>query len=232
MSALFPFNLNAWYGLPAQGVAVDDWADDNFDHAGLDFIGGGNLWVISDRRPIGAAGMNTFGRAPALGHRSGRRSSRRTPTARTASYIQKTTLPYEDNYLDLDPDGEGSARATRSCRITGGVQGERAEDRGVHARTRWSSGTGRPARSRSSAPRVGGAMGASTHAYGGTRMGDNPETNVVEPLGLLARGAEPRRPRRVGDGHERRPQPDAHGAGARLANGRVPGRNWKSVASA
>jgi len=50
VTALFPFNLNSWYGLPAQGVAIDNWADDNFDHAGLDFIGGGNLWVYSDRR--------------------------------------------------------------------------------------------------------------------------------------------------------------------------------------
>jgi len=29
-----PFDLNNWYGLPAQGIAVDDWADDNFDHSG------------------------------------------------------------------------------------------------------------------------------------------------------------------------------------------------------
>ena len=69
VSALFPFELNNWYGLPAQGVAVDDWADDNFDHSGLDFIGGGNLWVYSDRRPIGAASMSTYGRAPAWGSR-------------------------------------------------------------------------------------------------------------------------------------------------------------------
>src|SRR5262245_17074751 len=67
VSALFPWNTNSWYGLPAQGVAVDNWADDNFDHAGLDFIGGGNLWVYSDRRPIGAAGMSTFDRAPRWG---------------------------------------------------------------------------------------------------------------------------------------------------------------------
>src|SRR5260370_41826604 len=50
VTALFPFELNNWYGLPAQGAAIDNWADDNFDHAGLDFIGGGNLWVYSDRR--------------------------------------------------------------------------------------------------------------------------------------------------------------------------------------
>ena len=31
---------------------------------------------------------------------------------------------------------------------------------------------------------VGGAMGVSTHAYGGTRMGDNAETNVVDRWGF------------------------------------------------
>lgn len=29
-----------------------------------------------------------------------------------------------------------------------------------------------------------GTMGPSTHAYGGTRMGTNPETNVVDPWGF------------------------------------------------
>ena len=27
VTALFPWNLNTWYGLPAQGVAVDNWAE-------------------------------------------------------------------------------------------------------------------------------------------------------------------------------------------------------------
>src|ERR1700704_1562001 len=67
VTALFPKNLNTWYGLPAQGTGVDNFADDNFDHAGLDFIGGGNLWVYSDRRPIAAAAMSTFGKAPSWG---------------------------------------------------------------------------------------------------------------------------------------------------------------------
>jgi choline dehydrogenase-like flavoprotein len=31
---------------------------------------------------------------------------------------------------------------------------------------------------------TGGTMGASTHAFGGTRMGDNIETNVVNRWGL------------------------------------------------
>jgi gluconate 2-dehydrogenase alpha chain len=51
VSGLFPFDLNSWYGLPARGVAVDDRADDNFDHADFDFIGGGNLWAMSPADP-------------------------------------------------------------------------------------------------------------------------------------------------------------------------------------
>src|SRR5205085_9279684 len=51
VTALFPFNINTWYGTPAQGMAADDWADDNFDHAGLDFIGGGTLWGYHELRP-------------------------------------------------------------------------------------------------------------------------------------------------------------------------------------
>jgi gluconate 2-dehydrogenase alpha chain len=31
---------------------------------------------------------------------------------------------------------------------------------------------------------LGNQMGASTHAYGGTRMGDDPETNVVDRWGF------------------------------------------------
>jgi choline dehydrogenase-like flavoprotein len=31
---------------------------------------------------------------------------------------------------------------------------------------------------------LGGAMGLSTHAYGGTRMGDNPQTNVTNRFGF------------------------------------------------
>ena len=65
---------------------------------------------------------------------------------------------------------------------------------------------------------VGGAMGVSTHAYGGTRMGDNIDTNVVNRWGLSHEIAEPRRARRVGDGHQRRAQPDAHRAGAGVAD--------------
>ncbi len=132
VQALFSENLNNWYGLPAQGVAVDDFADDNFDHSSVDFIGGGNLFVYSDRRPIGAASMNTFGKAPQWGS-AWKAFVKQNADRWHGAYIQKTTLPYEDNYLDLDPDGEGSARLA-GVPHHGGLQGQRAQSRGVRRR--------------------------------------------------------------------------------------------------
>ena len=46
---------------------------------------------------------------------------------------------------------------------------------------------------------AGAAMGNSTHAYGGTRMGKNPETNVLK-VGM-AHGCRIRHCRQFGDGH-------------------------------
>ena len=180
VTALFPFDLNTWYGLPAQGMAVDEWADDNFDHSGLDFIGGGNLWVYSDRRPIAAASMSTFGKAPTWGP-VWKSFIKQNADRWNTAYLQKTTLPYEDNYLDLDPTVK-DALGFPVCRITADhkdnekkvgvfVQGKMAQ---------WFMEAG--AITVEKGPP--GTMGPSTHAYGGTRMGDNRETNVINRWGL------------------------------------------------
>ena len=181
VTALFPYDLHAWYGLPAQGVAVDDFADDNFDHADLDFIGGGNLWVYSDRRPISAAGMSTFGRAPTWGS-AWKRFIRENADRTNTSYIQKTTLPYNSNYLDLDPAvkdplGFPVIRITAEYKPNELAIAAFLQDR----MARWYREAGAIEVVRSG---LGGQMGVSTHAYGGTRMGDDPETNVVDRYGL------------------------------------------------
>jgi gluconate 2-dehydrogenase alpha chain len=178
--ALFPHKLNRWYGLPAQGVAIDDFADDNFDHAGLDFVGGGNLWVYSDRQPISAANMQTFGRAPRWGSRW-KAFVMENADRSVNSYLQKTTLPYEVNYLDLhptvkDPVGDPVVRITADYqdnekRVAAFIQ-DKME--------RWFLEAGAIATIKQSF----GTMGVSTHAYGGTRMGDNAETNVVDRWGF------------------------------------------------
>jgi gluconate 2-dehydrogenase alpha chain len=181
VTALFPFAIDAWYGLPAQGVAVDNWADDNFDHSGLDFIGGGNLWAMSDRRPIAASGMNTFGFAPSWGS-SWKAFIKQNADRSHSSYIQKTTLPYEDNFLDLDPTVKDPL-GFPVIRITGEYK-ENERKLGAFTQDKmeqWYREAGAIAVQRGG---VGGTMGASTHAYGGTRLGDNPETNVVNRFGL------------------------------------------------
>lgn len=179
--ALFPFDLNAWYGLPAQGVAVDDWADDNFDHGDRDFIGGGNLWVMSDRRPISAANMSTFGRAPMWGS-AWKRFVAENADRWHMSYIQKTTLPYAGNRLDLDP-GVTDPLGDPVIRITGRYRkNERAIAKFTQERmAQWYREAGAVEVSKSG---LGDGMGASTHAYGGTRMGDDPEANVVDRWGF------------------------------------------------
>jgi len=181
VAALFPFQIHAWYGLPAQGVAVDDWADDNFDHGALGFIGGGNLWVMSDRRPISAAAMNTFGYAPNWGSQW-KKFIKQNADRYHSAYIQKTTLPYEDNYLDLDPTVKDPL-GRPVIRITAEFKDN---ERKIAAFTQdkmeaWYRAAGAIAINR--AP-LGGVMGASTHAYGGTRMGDDPKTSVVDRFGF------------------------------------------------
>jgi len=181
VSALFPFDLKSWYGLPAQGVAVDDFADDNFDHGGHDFIGGGNLWVMSDRRPITAANATTWGQAPMWGSQW-KRWIRENADRSHGSYIQKTTLPYEDNYLDLDPEvkdplGYPVIRITAEYKQNELAVAAFTQDK----MEQWYREAGAVDVSRGG---LGGAMGASTHAYGGTRMGDNAETNVVNRYGF------------------------------------------------
>ena len=226
VQALFPWNVSAWYGLTGQGVGLDDWADDNFDHAGLDFIGGGNLFVFSERRPIGAANMGTFGKAPSWG--SDWKAFIQTNADRTVSNsIQKTTLPYEDNYLDLDPVAK-DALGFPVIRITAEFKDneKRIASFTQDKMEQWFKEVGAIETRRGPL----GAMGATTHAYGGTRMGDNPETNVVDRwsfshevpnLGIIGGSA-------MGTSGSRNPTQTAQALAWRTADHLV--KNWKTIA--
>jgi gluconate 2-dehydrogenase alpha chain len=100
-----------------------------------------------------------------------------------AAYLQKTTLPYEDNYLDLDPAvkdplGFPVTRITAEYKENERKIGEFVADK----MRQWYMAAG--AVQVNGTGNVAGAMPASTHAYGGTRMGNNPETNVVDKWGF------------------------------------------------
>lgn len=181
VTALFDRDLHNWYGLPAQGVAIDEWADDNFDHSDLDFIGGANLWVHTDRKPMSAAKMTTFGETKSWGS-DWKAFIMKNADRTNTSYIQKTTLPYEGNYLDLDPvvkDPLGfpvtriTARYRDNEKRIAAFSQEKMEQWYLEAGATKIVKYG-----------LGNIMGATTHAYGGTRMGLNSETNVVDEWGF------------------------------------------------
>ena len=179
-SALFPFDINIWYGLPAQGVTVDDWADDNYDHTGLGFIGGNTLHVHTEMHPIEAAAMNTFGRAPSWGARW--KAFVHENAARwTTAYLQTSTFPYKTNFLDLDPEVRDPL-SDPVCRITSCPQENEAKA------TQWAQKKMEEWFTAAGAIEVRrgpvGPPAVSTHAYGGTRMGDAPESNVVDRWGF------------------------------------------------
>ncbi len=180
VSAVFPYDINVWYGTPAQASAVDDWADDNYDHSGLGFIGGSTLQPHTEMHPIEAASMNTSGRAPGWGSRW--KAYVRENAARwTAAYLQTSAFPYEDIFLDLDP-AVRDPLGDPVCRITNGFKENeaRAAEFGQKKMEEWlrAAGAVQVLRAPPNPP------GATTHAYGGTRMGDNPETNVVDRWGF------------------------------------------------
>jgi gluconate 2-dehydrogenase alpha chain len=178
--ALFPFDLNIWYGTPAQGITVDDWSDDTYDHAGLGFIGGSVLHAMHEVHPIQAANMNTFGIAPGWGSRW--KAFVHENAARWCSgYIQTSSFPYDDTTLDLDPETRDPL-GDPVCRVTScpHENEKRAAEFAQRKFEEWfrAAGAVRTTKLAVTTP------GVTTHAYGGTRMGDNPETNVVDRWGF------------------------------------------------
>ena len=182
VTALFPFDINIWYGAIAQGVMVDDWADDNFDHGGMGFIGGASLHVYTEKHPIGAAAMGTFGKVE-RNWGSAWKDFIRVNAGRTqTAYIQTNTFPYTHTYADLDPlvrdpFGDPVLRITNGPKRNEPMAAAHAADK-MEA---WFRAAGA-----SDIVNTGGGVGPalSTHAHGGTRMGSNPDTSVCDPWGF------------------------------------------------
>ena len=180
VAGLFPFDVNLWYGTPAQGTAVDNWADDNFDHSGLGFIGGGNIHVPMELKPIEAAKMPTFGQVSRWGSRW-KAFAKQNAGRWAVTYTQVSTLPYEDHFLDLDPEVKDPL-GYPVCRVTISLkENETRATHFIHGKAeQWLREAGAIAAVR--APLA--PITVNTHAYGGTRMGDSPESNVVDRWGF------------------------------------------------
>src|SRR6202521_5113115 len=177
-------SVNIYMGPNAQKHSLDDFNADNFDHSGLGFIRGAQMSVTPadlEAGPIGAAiSMNPPPGIPRWG--AAYRDFLAKYFARYAAINAQTeNLPYADQTIDLDPNvrdqyGMPAPRVTYDWRRPN----ERAR---VEFLMQKMEG-------------IGHAMGATkvwrgalsqgvpgAHHEGGTRMGNDPKTSVVNRYG-------------------------------------------------
>src|SRR6266567_1961878 len=177
-------HVNIFMGPSAQRHSLDDFNADNFDHSGLNFIRGAQISVSPadlEAGPIGAAmSINPPPGIPRWG--AAYRDFLAKYFTRYAAVVAQTeNLPYTDQTIDLDPNvrdqwGLPAPRLTYDWRRPNELA--RIEFMLVKLEELAKAmGATRVWR----APMGAGAPGA--HHEGGTRMGDNPKTSVVNRYG-------------------------------------------------
>ncbi|HEU0164460.1 MAG TPA: GMC family oxidoreductase, partial [Thermomicrobiales bacterium] len=173
--------LNLFSGSNGQAIAMDDLNGDNFDHTGLGFVRGGVLFASNGNLPIANSGTlppsaPTWGAAyKKFLHDYGDSSAQ--------VFAQVEPLPYESNFVDLDPKmkdplGMPVVRVTYSLQ-----QNEIKAQTYISAKINDILKQMGATEFWPSFP-VGLAIPINSHAYGGTRMGDDPDTSVVDKYGL------------------------------------------------
>ncbi len=178
---LFPDRrLNLFNGLCSQVTCVDDWNADNFDHSELGFIGGGMLFAGQEFHPIGFVSSSVPPSIPRWGSGWKGWLGEHAQSVGLVN-LQFDALPYESHYLDLDPSAVDAA-GVPVVRVTYRVRENEARGAGyITERMReWLEAAGASETWQGSpALPVDGR-----HAYGGTRMGDDPDSSVVDAHGF------------------------------------------------
>jgi gluconate 2-dehydrogenase alpha chain len=137
--------------------------------------------VNHEVHPIAASAMPTFGRAPQWGSKWKKFVSQNAGRW-LGVYAQCNSLPYENTWLDLDPEVKDKL-GDPVCRITSGpkVNEPRASAYAAKKAEEWFRAAG--AIEVITVPNAEGPN-LSTHATGGTRMGLKAESSVVDPYGF------------------------------------------------
>lgn len=95
--------LNQFMGNGAMAALIHDFNADNFDHADLDFIGGGSISAGGgERNPVGSVGSVPGADGKTWGQ-SWKDSLRQNWDSVAGIGIQGESLPYDDQFVDLDP---------------------------------------------------------------------------------------------------------------------------------
>jgi gluconate 2-dehydrogenase alpha chain len=170
--------LGLYNGVGSQVTGVDDFNGDNFDHSGLGFLSGGLFLAFHELTPIAFAKAPLPPAVPRWGAAWKGWVGANAQCVGSAQ-AQFDALPYEHNRLDLDPrvvDPLGLPVVRVTHRV--GPNEERGAAFMAERLADWLTEAG-AAETWTAPPIVEGR-----HCYGGTRMGPDPETSVVDAFGF------------------------------------------------
>lgn len=95
--------FNQFMGNSCLQAVIHDFNADNFDHSGLGFVGGASMTCGGgERQPIASVGGMPVGDGPRWGP-AWKEELRRNWDSVVGINIQGESLPYDDQYMDLDP---------------------------------------------------------------------------------------------------------------------------------
>lgn len=171
--------INPWMGAGAAGSAAHDFNGDNFDHAGLGFIGGGYIGAyMTGGRPI------EYHPVPSDTPRWGaawKQAVRRHYNHTVAIGVHGSSMPHRGNALDLDPTytdayGQKLLRMTFDFPGNDRLMSDYVTDKAVEAAQ--AMGGERVDATRRTGP-YSIAPYQTTHNAGGAIMGTNPRESAV-----------------------------------------------------
>lgn len=167
--------LNSFIGPNTAAIRIDDFNGNNFDHAGLGFIRGGAMGSGGDGTPV-----QRYDDLPPDTRRWGREYKEFLAHAFTRTFAINAateTLPHRDNVIDLDPD-QKDAWGIPVPRVTFSFH---QNEKRMHA---YIGDIQKTIMRNAGADQIWSKLPRSGSRWaGGTRMGSNPETSVVNGYG-------------------------------------------------